>query len=161
LGVTEAGDGEDGRVKSAVGIGALLEDGLGDTIRVSLTEDPEAEIPVAQELVARYPRTGTGSNTAGSAQSCIPMDPFSYGRRHTREAINIGARHVPVVIADHEQQDSHHASFLLRVGLSLQRAERTNGTSRTRPATMPTSARTASTSRSPVRWASSKTTLFG
>jgi (E)-4-hydroxy-3-methylbut-2-enyl-diphosphate synthase len=54
LGVTEAGDGEDGRVKSAVGIGTLLEDGLGDTIRVSLTEDPEAEIPVAQALARRY-----------------------------------------------------------------------------------------------------------
>jgi (E)-4-hydroxy-3-methylbut-2-enyl-diphosphate synthase len=52
--VTEAGDGEDGRIKSAVGIGALLEDGLGDTIRVSLTEEPEAEIPVAQALVDRY-----------------------------------------------------------------------------------------------------------
>ena len=54
LGVTEAGDGEDGRIKSAVGIGALLEDGLGDTIRVSLTEAPEAELPVARMLVERY-----------------------------------------------------------------------------------------------------------
>jgi (E)-4-hydroxy-3-methylbut-2-enyl-diphosphate synthase len=54
LGVTEAGDGEDGRIKSAVGIGALLEDGLGDTVRVSLTEDPEFEIPVAKALVDRY-----------------------------------------------------------------------------------------------------------
>src|SRR5690606_35266165 len=54
LGVTEAGDGEDGRVKSAVGIGTLLEDGLGDTIRVSLTEEPEFEIPVAKALANRY-----------------------------------------------------------------------------------------------------------
>jgi len=54
LGVTEAGDGEDGRLKSALGIGTLLEDGLGDTIRVSLTEEPEAEIPVAQALARRY-----------------------------------------------------------------------------------------------------------
>ena len=54
LGVTEAGEGEDGRIKSAVGIGTLLEDGIGDTIRVSLTEEPEFEIPVARELVARY-----------------------------------------------------------------------------------------------------------
>ena len=54
LGVTEAGDGEDGRVKSAVGIGTLLEDGIGDTIRVSLTEDPELEIPVCKDLVKRY-----------------------------------------------------------------------------------------------------------
>ena len=54
LGVTEAGDGEDGRIKSAVGIGTLLEDGLGDTIRVSLTEDPEFEIPVCKDIVKRY-----------------------------------------------------------------------------------------------------------
>ena len=54
LGVTEAGDGEDGRVKSAAGIGTLLEDGIGDTIRVSLTEDPEFEIPVCKDLVKRY-----------------------------------------------------------------------------------------------------------
>jgi len=54
LGVTEAGEGEDGRIKSAVGIGTLLEDGIGDTVSVSLTEEPEFEIPVARELVDRY-----------------------------------------------------------------------------------------------------------
>src|ERR1700760_2735858 len=54
LGVTEAGDGEDGRIKSAIGIGTLLEDGIGDTIRVSLIEDPELEIPVCKDLVKRY-----------------------------------------------------------------------------------------------------------
>ena len=54
LGVTEAGDGEDGRIKSALGIGTLLEDGLGDTVRVSLTEEPEAEMPVGRMLVERY-----------------------------------------------------------------------------------------------------------
>jgi (E)-4-hydroxy-3-methylbut-2-enyl-diphosphate synthase len=54
LGVTEAGDGEDGRVKSAAGIGTLLEDGIGDTVRVSLTEDPEFEIPVCRDIVKRY-----------------------------------------------------------------------------------------------------------
>ncbi len=97
LGVTEAGDGEDGRVKSAVGIGALLEDGLGDTIRVSLTEEPEAEIPVAQELVARYPRK---EHASIPPLGHMPIDPFSYKRRQTRETLNIGARHVPVVIAD-------------------------------------------------------------
>ena len=59
LGVTEAGDGEDGRIKSAVGIGTLLEDGIGDTIRVSLTEDPEFEIPVCKDLVKRYDRVGS------------------------------------------------------------------------------------------------------
>ncbi len=97
LGVTEAGDGEDGRVKSAVGIGALLEDGLGDTIRVSLTEDPEAEIPVAQELVGRYPREHHAPILSAVQ---VPIDPFSYRRRQAREVLNIGARQVPVVVAD-------------------------------------------------------------
>lgn len=103
LGVTEAGDGEDGRVKSAVGIGALLEDGLGDTIRVSLTEEPEAEIPVARELVARYPRKDHAPipplpvPPAGAAAA---FSPFSYTRRHSRATGNIGARQVPVVVAD-------------------------------------------------------------
>ncbi|MCB0772194.1 MAG: (E)-4-hydroxy-3-methylbut-2-enyl-diphosphate synthase [Flavobacteriales bacterium] len=97
LGVTEAGDGEDGRIKSAVGIGALLEDGLGDTIRVSLTEDPEFEIPVARELVARYPRKDHADIPPVEKP---PIDPFSHARRHTREVLNIGARHVPVVVAD-------------------------------------------------------------
>jgi (E)-4-hydroxy-3-methylbut-2-enyl-diphosphate synthase len=97
LGVTEAGDGEDGRVKSAVGIGALLEDGLGDTIRVSLTEEPEAEIPVARALADRYnARRGDPIPEVHE----LPIDPFSHERRHTREVLNIGARHVPVVLAD-------------------------------------------------------------
>ena len=61
LGVTEAGDGEDGRIKSAIGIGTLLEDGIGDTIRVSLTEDPEFELPVCRDIIKRYePSFGTG-----------------------------------------------------------------------------------------------------
>ncbi len=98
LGVTEAGDGEDGRVKSAAGIGALLEDGLGDTVRVSLTEEPEAEIPVARALVDRY-ATRAGHETIPTIAS-PPYDPFSHARRHTHEVLNIGARHVPVVMAD-------------------------------------------------------------
>ncbi|MBK7943220.1 MAG: (E)-4-hydroxy-3-methylbut-2-enyl-diphosphate synthase [Flavobacteriales bacterium] len=98
LGVTEAGDGEDGRVKSAVGIGALLEDGLGDTIRVSLTEEPEAEIPVAKALADRY-GARRGHDPIPEVHH-VPIDPFSHARRHTREVLNIGARHVPVVIAD-------------------------------------------------------------
>ncbi|MCW5900063.1 MAG: (E)-4-hydroxy-3-methylbut-2-enyl-diphosphate synthase [Flavobacteriales bacterium] len=97
LGVTEAGDGEDGRIKSAVGIGALLEDGLGDTIRVSLTEEPEAEIPVARALADRY-STRRGDPIPEVQE--LPIDPFSHQRRHTREVLNIGARHVPVVMAD-------------------------------------------------------------
>lgn len=69
LGVTEAGDGEDGRIKSAIGIGSLLEDGLGDTIRVSLTEDPELEIPVCKDLVKRYSPTQTLPDKEGFANT--------------------------------------------------------------------------------------------
>ena len=98
LGVTEAGDGEDGRVKSAAGIGALLEDGIGDTVRVSLTEEPEAEIPVARGLVERYARRAGHDAIPAIEQS--PLDPFAHARRTSREVLNIGARHVPVVMAD-------------------------------------------------------------
>ncbi|HQW07013.1 MAG: (E)-4-hydroxy-3-methylbut-2-enyl-diphosphate synthase [Flavobacteriales bacterium] len=108
LGVTEAGDGEDGRVKSAAGIGALLEDGLGDTVRVSLTEEPEFEIPVARALVDRYAtRYGhrhipdvSSSPLLGRGAGGEALDPFSHVRRHTHEVLNMGARHVPVVMAD-------------------------------------------------------------
>jgi len=98
LGVTEAGDGEDGRVKSAVGIGSLLEDGLGDTIRVSLTEPPEAEIPVAMALARRYDsRVGT---PAVKVRETAPLDPFGYTRRVTDPVLNFGDHQVPRVIAD-------------------------------------------------------------
>ena len=82
LGVTEAGEGEDGRIKSAVGIGTLLEDGLGDTIRVSLTEEPEVEIPVAKMLVDRYENREI---TVPSFDHELPYNPFEYSRRKTRE----------------------------------------------------------------------------
>src|ERR1700744_2247477 len=68
LGVTEAGDGEDGRIKSAIGIGTLMEDGLGDTIRVSLTEDPEFEIPVCKDLVKRYARRERAGEAANGEE---------------------------------------------------------------------------------------------
>ena len=101
LGVTEAGDGAEGRVKSAVGIGSLLEDGLGDTIRVSLTEDPEFEIPVCKDLVKRYEpvRAGTAVQTVPSIKA-LPYDPFQYRRRESYRVENIGGGQVPVVIAD-------------------------------------------------------------
>jgi (E)-4-hydroxy-3-methylbut-2-enyl-diphosphate synthase len=102
LGVTEAGDGEDGRIKSAAGIGTLLEDGLGDTIRVSLTEDPEFEIPVCRDIVKRYTRRGiesTGSVTIPKVEK-LPYNPFEYKRRATFPVNNIGGHQVPVVIAD-------------------------------------------------------------
>lgn len=98
LGVTEAGEGEDGRIKSAVGIGTLLEDGLGDTVRVSLTEEPEFEAPVAQIMVDRY--LNRKSDTNIKPVNNIPIDPFSYTRRSSHEVVNFGGSNVPRVIAD-------------------------------------------------------------
>ncbi|PJB13752.1 MAG: 4-hydroxy-3-methylbut-2-en-1-yl diphosphate synthase [Flavobacteriales bacterium CG_4_9_14_3_um_filter_32_8] len=98
LGVTEAGEGEDGRIKSAVGIGTLLEDGLGDTIRVSLTEEPELEIPVAQELVKKYVNRGNHDSIKEIKTNLIR--PFEYHRRETTTVLNIGGKNVPVVVAD-------------------------------------------------------------
>jgi (E)-4-hydroxy-3-methylbut-2-enyl-diphosphate synthase len=103
LGVTEAGDGEDGRIKSAVGIGALLEDGLGDTIRVSLTEEPEFEIPVARKLAEKFNETNVFP--LPKFEGTLTYNPFSYERRHTYEIHNIGGKHVPVVIADCSKKD--------------------------------------------------------
>lgn len=98
LGVTEAGDGEDGRIKSAVGIGTLLEDGLGDTVRVSLTEDPEFEAPVAKALVDRY--TDRVGHPAIDSLEHFPITPFEYNKRDTIEVFNFGGTNVPRVIAD-------------------------------------------------------------
>jgi (E)-4-hydroxy-3-methylbut-2-enyl-diphosphate synthase len=98
LGVTEAGEGEDGRIKSAVGIGTLLEDGIGDTVRVSLTEEPEFEAPVAQALVDRYKNRQAHSEDNRSIS--IPIDPYSYHKRETDEIASIGGQNVPRVIAD-------------------------------------------------------------
>src|SRR5579872_4781976 len=81
LGVTEAGDGEDGRIKSAIGIGTLLEDGIGDTIRVSLTEDPEFEIPVCKDLVKRYETRASEAVPSIAAIDKMPYSPFEYRRR--------------------------------------------------------------------------------
>ena len=98
LGVTEAGDGEDGRIKSAVGIGALLEDGIGDTIRVSLTEDPEFEIPVAQKLVGKF--SNIDKNAYENNSSTNKIDYFHYNRRPTHAVQIIGGKQHPVVVAD-------------------------------------------------------------
>ena len=97
LGVTEAGDGEDGRIKSAVGIGALLADGIGDTIRVSLSEEPEAEIPVGRLLVS-YVSTRKGHAPIQAVES-TEVSRFEYRRRKTHAVANIGGENVPVVIA--------------------------------------------------------------
>ena len=114
LGVTEAGDGEDGRIKSAIGIGTLLEDGIGDTIRVSLTEDPEFEIPVCKDIVSRY------NNRAASASlpevEKLPYSPFEYARRKSIAVENIGGKQVPVVVADLSSRDKIEPSDLQSIG---------------------------------------------
>jgi (E)-4-hydroxy-3-methylbut-2-enyl-diphosphate synthase len=130
LGVTEAGDGEDGRIKSAIGIGTLLEDGIGDTIRVSLTEDPEFEIPVCKDLVKRY---ATAQSTADSYRggnlqpatdlpvpefTRLPYSPFEYRRRETFAVDNIGAKHVPVVVADLSRIEKITPTHLQGIGYS-------------------------------------------
>lgn len=102
LGVTEAGDGEDGRIKSAVGIGTLLADDIGDTIRVSLTEEPEYEIPVAKKLVEYF--NNRKSNPAIEDIKELPYNPFEYTRRETISAGNIGANNPPIVIANISNQ---------------------------------------------------------
>lgn len=102
LGVTEAGDGEDGRIKSAVGIGTLLEDGLGDTVRVSLTEEPEAEAPVAIALVNRYVERSQKSNEDVQPITYnVQHNPYEYKKRHTYEAnAFIGGHMVPRIVVD-------------------------------------------------------------
>lgn len=118
LGVTEAGDGEDGRIKSAVGIGTLLEDGLGDTIRVSLTEEPEFEMPVAKMLADRYTNRKNHKpiSQRSALNSELPYSPFEYSRRKTREVINIGNHNVPRVIADYSMKEGVTAASLFAVG---------------------------------------------
>jgi len=117
LGVTEAGDGEDGRIKSSVGIGTLLEDGLGDTIRVSLTEDPEFEIPVCKRIAARY--TGRQNHEPiPELDNEIPYDPFSYQRRKTYETDKIGNHHVPVVILSLDAKEFSEPASLEKISYS-------------------------------------------
>jgi (E)-4-hydroxy-3-methylbut-2-enyl-diphosphate synthase len=138
LGVTEAGEGEDGRIKSAVGIGTLLEDGIGDTIRVSLTEEPELEIPVAKELVERYVNreklqkpilaveslTSTVDNVTElrTTDSEPFYSPFEHRRRHTHEVLNIGGHNVPRVISDFSDRDKISPATLLSVGYNYSAA---------------------------------------
>ena len=98
LGVTEAGEGEDGRIKSAVGIGSLLADGIGDTIRVSLTELPEFEIPVAKNLLYHFNNIETHKDIKKIIKN--PLNPFEYQRRETNSVLNIGGKNVPIVKAD-------------------------------------------------------------
>ncbi|MEM6361845.1 MAG: (E)-4-hydroxy-3-methylbut-2-enyl-diphosphate synthase [Bacteroidota bacterium] len=114
LGVTEAGDGEDGRIKSAVGIGTLLEDGLGDTVRVSLTEEPEFEAPVARTLVDRY--INRDGHKAIESIEYSPVNPFGYQRRKTIEEANFGSSNVPRVIADLSRAEINDYKDLKAIG---------------------------------------------
>ncbi len=131
LGVTEAGDGEDGRIKSAVGIGTLLEDGLGDTIRVSLTEDPEFEAPVAIALAKRYEERkvqmqfvvnegndAVNQDLAGSSMR-LPegFSPYEYQKRQSAELNTfIGGHQVPRVIIDLSAENLRDPGVLAAAG---------------------------------------------
>ncbi len=114
LGVTEAGEAEEGRIKSAVGIGALLEDGIGDTIRVSLTEKAEAEIPVAQKLVARYQNRDNHKPFPFTFPNYI--NPFEYSYRETNKVMNIGGGNVPIVMADFSSKKEIKPANLFGLG---------------------------------------------
>lgn len=117
LGVTEAGDGEDGRIKSAVGIGALLADGIGDTIRVSLSEDPEYEVPVAKTLVS-YINERSGHERI-YAEVNSNHDRFEYKKRTTHAVGNIGGNNFPVVIASRKADFSIQPDYFLSDGKIL------------------------------------------
>jgi len=120
LGVTEAGDGEDGRIKSAIGIGTLLEDGIGDTIRVSLTEDSEFELPVCKNIVKRYNNRNNESSNVPPLVNLSNIYPDITGM-HVRETFsveNIGAKNVPIVVADFHQKNEITANDLKGIGYS-------------------------------------------
>lgn len=114
LGVTEAGDGEDARIKSAVGIGTLLEDGLGDTIRVSLTEEPEAEAPVAKDLAERY--YNRENHKPIIPVNAIQKSPYEFSKRKTFEVNGIGGENPPVVFADFSSTEIHDYTDLKLIG---------------------------------------------
>ncbi len=122
LGVTEAGDGEDGRIKSAVGIGTLLADGLGDTIRVSLTEDPEFEAPVAKALAARFEKQRGKEVPEDDMMRLVQRQalslyhPFQYQRRASQEANSFGGHQVPRVLIDLSHQNLKDPAILGKVG---------------------------------------------
>ncbi len=116
LGVTEAGEGEDGRIKSAAGIGTLLEDGIGDTIRVSLTEDPEFEVPVAKMLVSRY--MGRENHASIPPVTHLSYSPIEYKKDETREILNIGGKNHPRVVADFSEKKEITPASLFAIGYS-------------------------------------------
>ena len=111
LGVTEAGDGEDGRIKSAVGIGALLAEGIGDTIRVSLSEEPEAEIPVAKLLRDYIAQRENHPMIVLKSDNPVSLKPFT--RRKTYAVRNIGGENIPVVISKPVNHPTLKADYIL------------------------------------------------
>ncbi len=118
LGVTEAGDGEDGRIKSAIGIGTLLEDGIGDTIRVSLTEDSEFELPVCKNIEKRYSNRNGESSNVPPFKNISDVFPDITGM-HVRETFpveNIGEKNVPIVVADFHKKHGIHKDDLKDIG---------------------------------------------
>ena len=123
LGVTEAGEGDDGRVKSAIGIGTLLDDGIGDTVRVSLTEEPEFESPVAKILVGRY-KERTKHNSIIKPEKIL-FSPFHYGKRETIEINNIGGDYLPIVISNISKLDNLSESHLSSLGIVYQPKSKT------------------------------------
>ncbi|RNI37408.1 4-hydroxy-3-methylbut-2-en-1-yl diphosphate synthase [Hanamia caeni] len=118
LGVTEAGDGEDGRIKSAIGIGTLLEDGIGDTIRVSLTEDSEFELPVCKNIVKRYEpsKVNLQKNNVPPIKNFSPLNITGRNTRKTFSVQNIGGKNVPVVIADFHKKEGINREDLKDIG---------------------------------------------
>jgi (E)-4-hydroxy-3-methylbut-2-enyl-diphosphate synthase len=116
LGVTEAGDGEDGRIKSAIGIGTLLEDGIGDTIRVSLTEDSELELPVCRDIIKRYEFIQPSNVPDINDPSFLMKDITDRNIRETFPIQNIGGKNVPVVIANYSNNEVINPNNLTSVG---------------------------------------------
>lgn len=121
LGVTEAGDSDDGRIKSAVGIGTLLIDGIGDTIRVSLTEEPEAEIPVAKQIV-EYIATKKEEQVS-EFDFKLTNNPFEYSKRNSIIVDNIGGNNFPVVIADLSDKEIINDKDIIELSFELKPIE--------------------------------------
>ena len=119
LGVTEAGDGIDGRVKSAIGIGTLLNDGIGDTIRVSLTEPPQDEIPVAKAIV-NYFEQKLSNNTKIDLPENVNFNFFEYNKIESLDIYGIGGKNKPVVIADLSDKNNTSDFDFTKVGYTKQ-----------------------------------------
>ena len=117
LGVTEAGEGEDGRIKSAIGIGTLLDDGIGDTIRVSLTEEPEFESPVAKIIVDRYYQRKNHKKIISPKN--INYSPYKYDKRESTQILDIGGDNFPIVISNLSNLEKINYDELKKLGITF------------------------------------------